>query len=92
MCYAVSTAATLVLWATGKVKKIKSPQFERLNLMLLGGSIMLIVDHWWRGELFLIGKDITRDLLLGVAMTGAIFAVWAILAYREKKLLLEKNG
>jgi hypothetical protein len=85
MCYGVPVAAVLILNGVKKFKKINLPNFDRLNLLLLGGSIMLIVDHWWNGELFLIGKNITKDLFLGVLMTGAVLGVWLVMNFLEKQ-------
>lgn len=84
MCYTVPLAVTLILNGVRGFKKNKIPHSEKLNLLLIGGSVMLVVDHWWNGELFLVGENIIKDLLLGVAMTGAVFAVWALLFFREK--------
>lgn len=87
MCYTISLAAVLALNGFKKVKKIENRHFDRLNLMMLGGTIMLIVDHWWNNELFLIGPNIFKDLFLGVVMTAAIFAFWGLTIMLEKRKL-----
>jgi hypothetical protein len=85
MCYGVPVIAALILNGRNKLKKISSARLDKLNLLLLGGSIMLIVDHLWNGELFLIGKNLAKDLFLGVAMTGAVFGVWLVMNFLEKQ-------
>ena len=49
---------------------------------------MLVVDHLWNREFFVIGENIGSDLLLGITMTGVIFIVWAmmIMVYKIRKL------
>lgn len=89
MCYTISLTAVLLLNGFKKVKKIENRHLDRLNLLLLGGTIMLIVDHWWNNELFLIGPNIFKDLLLGVAMTGAILVFWGITVLIDKKQRLK---
>ena len=91
MCYTVPLVATLILNGVKGFKKIQIPHSEKLNLLLIGGSVMLVVDHWWNGELFLVGENIIKDLLLGVAMTGAVFIFWGI-AVVFKKMKVDKNG
>ena len=49
-----------------------------LGLLLAGGAIFGLVDHWWNGELFLIGENILMDLMLGVTITVAIVIIWAV--------------
>jgi hypothetical protein len=43
-----------------------------------------VVDHLWNGELFLIGKNIVSDLLLGVTITTVLFVSWAIVVALDK--------
>jgi hypothetical protein len=50
-----------------------------LELMLLGGSTFGVIDHWWNGELMLIGDNIASDLLLGFVITLGIFIMWGAL-------------
>jgi len=49
-----------------------------LGLLLAGGAIFGLVDHWWNGELFLIGENILIDLMLGVTITISIIIIWAV--------------
>ena len=47
---------------------------------------MLVIDHFWNNELFLIGGNIGSDILLGVLMTlGATVAWGAILQLKKAK-------
>lgn len=85
MCYGVPLTAFLILNGVKKFKKIEHANWEKLNLLLLGGSIMLVVDHWWNGELFLIGKNIIKDLSLGFAMTVAVFMFWFLINAWDKR-------
>ena len=55
-----------------------------LSLLLAGGAIFGAVDHWWNGELFLIGKEPLIDIMLGVTITVAIFVVWAVIVTLKK--------
>ena len=50
--------------------------------MLAGGGVFGVVDHLWNGELFLVGANRLWDLALGVAITLAIVAAWAVAAFR----------
>jgi hypothetical protein len=64
----------------------KSTYHLWLSLLLAGGAIFGVIDHWWNGELFLIGEEPFLDLMLGVTITLVIFAVWAI------SIVLNKTG
>ena len=82
MCYAVPTVGaiiTSVAWS--RTKNIK---LWWLNLLLYGCSIFGFVDHFWNGELFAVSDNIARDLLLGVAITFAIFCIWAVMLIMSK--------
>lgn len=83
--------ATIISNGFRKAKKIQNNRLERLNLLLLGGTVMLIVDHIWNGEILLAGKNIFKDLLLGLAMTGAIFIVWGLMILKNKKQLAQRS-
>ena len=61
-----------------------------LGLLLAGGAIFGLVDHWWNGELFLIGENILMDLMLGVTITIAIVVIWAV-AVTLNKSKQQKN-
>lgn len=82
MCYSVPTVGaivTSVVWS-----KTKSVKIWWLNLLLWGGALFGVIDHLWNGELFLISKDVIKDLMLGVAITAAILVCWAIMVVMSK--------
>jgi hypothetical protein len=56
----------------------------RHNLLLAGGAIFGLVDHLWNGELLLLGENLFLDLMLGVAITAAIFIVWIVFVSLDK--------
>lgn len=71
---------------------------ERLNLMLWGGVIMLIVDHIMSGEIVMFPPFLTamrspaeaaaalkEIATTGGAMTIIIFAVWLLMALAAEK-------
>ncbi|UCH71666.1 MAG: hypothetical protein JSW62_04510 [Thermoplasmatales archaeon] len=55
-----------------------------LNLLFAGAAIFGVVDHWWNGELLLIGENILTDIVLGVTITITIVFVWIIINALEK--------
>lgn len=55
-----------------------------LSLLLGGGAIFGLVDHWWNGELFYIGDNIIMDLSLGVVITVTILVIWTIMFTLDK--------
>lgn len=85
--------ATVAIITTGIRKKIPQKyHIEWLNAMLLGGVVMLAVEHFTHGEIvpyppFLTAMQNSADIpamlrelaTIGGAMTIAIFAVWAIM-------------
>ena len=85
VCYAIpATAAIVHHFIRGNIPSWKNSQKQKsLNLLLFGGAIFGIVDHLWNGELLLIGPNILKDILLGVAITLTIMAAWAIMIYFE---------
>lgn len=77
VCYTIPLTVAIissVVWSS----KRKGPAGWWLNLLLYGGAMFGVVDHFWHGELFLIGKAPLMDLLLGVTITAAIFGGWGI--------------
>ncbi len=77
VCYIIPLAAAIVsavLWGSLK----KGPAGLWLVLLLCGGALFGVVDHLWRGELFMIGENIASDLLLGCAITGTMFGGWGV--------------
>jgi hypothetical protein len=87
--------ASAVRQAGGRMVTVSSKWTQRLgwlNLMLWGGTVMLVLDHLLSGELvpwppFLTALDtpgqlgpMLREILItGGAMTAAVIAVWAIM-------------
>ena len=58
---------------------------KTLELMLWGGSIMLVVDHIINGEFF--AWNPMELLTLGLPMSIAVTAIWAIWCYaKERKI------
>lgn len=56
---------------------------KTLEQMLWGGSIMLVIDHLVNGELFAWNP---RELLtVGVPMSLAVTAVWAIMCFAKER-------
>ena len=84
VCYVVPTLATVLLYALRRVTRSKNVYVQWLNIMLLGGTIFGIVDHLWKGELFLISSEPWKDIMLGVIITFATFIVWSIIAIVAK--------
>jgi len=84
VCYTVPLVSAIILFVLRKRFHSESIKLHQLNLLLNGGTIMLIIDHFWNRELFLIGKDISSDLLLGVLMTAGVFVFWGITVILSK--------
>ena len=86
VCYVVPLAASIIHAVSRK--KISSWRnnihHKWLNLLFVGGAIFGIMDHIWNGELFLIGENIRKDLLLGVTITLAILTIWVITVIASK--------
>lgn len=77
---------------TTKVSGKWTQRLGWLNLMLWGGTVMLVLDHLISGELvpwapFLtaleapgaVGPLVREILVTGGAMTAAVFAAWAVM-------------
>ncbi len=84
VCYAVPLAVLLITSVRRKILRKKDMEGFWLNLLLLGGSLFGIIDHFWNGELFLLGPNLLADLSLGATITGGIFATWGVIVFREK--------
>jgi hypothetical protein len=105
-CFLASATVAIV---TTSVRKKIPPKYhlEWLNAMLWGGVAMLVVEHITHGEVvpyppFLTAMKNPADIpvmlkeiaTIGVSMTIAIFAVWAVMflvankvaEIREKKI------
>ena len=100
----VQAIATSALRKFGRKEGFVARNIRSLELMLWGGSVMLIVDHiingelTWRFPFFTAlenaggGAVMLREMLtVGVPMSLAITAVWAVYALakeRKKKVQL----
>lgn len=60
-----------------------STRLKALELMLWGGSMMLLVDHLVNGELF--AWNLREVLTIGVPMSVVVTAVWAIWCYAKER-------
>ncbi len=78
VCYIVPTIAALIHgFLRNKIPSWKNEtKHGYLTLLLTGGAIFGLVDHWWNGELFLIGNNWTTDIALGFTITAAIIIAW----------------
>ena len=76
VCYVIPAAAAALIYFQRKACGKTDVEGKQLGLLLAGGAIFGAVDHLWNNELFLIGKNITSDLLLGITITAAIYGVW----------------
>ena len=86
VCYTIPAAAAVVHFIMMKnvTRWKKSVYHLWLSLLLGGGAIFGVVDHWWNGELFLIGEEPLVDIMLGVTITAAILVTWAIIVTLKK--------
>ncbi len=84
VCYAVPLAATVIVSLRRRISVKKTKEGLWLNLMLLGGSLFGVIDHFWNGELFLLGSNLLADISLGATITLGIFAAWGIMVSRER--------
>ncbi len=86
VCYTVPLIAAIShFFMRRNITSLKNSINHRwLSLLLAGGAIFGLVDHWWNGELFLLGENILIDLMLGVTITIAIVFVWAVIILLNK--------
>jgi hypothetical protein len=92
VCYTVPLVAAISHFIMSRnISTLKASVNQQwLTLLLSGGAIFGVVDHWWNGELFLIGENILYDLSLGVVITISIVIIWAVVI-RLNKSKLQKN-
>jgi hypothetical protein len=79
VCYAVPTAVAVLSILFRRKLNLNAKYAEWFTLLFSGGAIFGVVDHLWNGELFLIGKNIGSDILLGFTITATLFAVWLVM-------------
>jgi len=97
-CFLAPAAAAII--TTGVRKKItRKYHLDWLNAMLWGGVIMLAVEHIAHGEVVLyppfltagFSKVLPEILKVGVPMTIAIVAVWAVIVLVANRLAKERE-
>ncbi|MBQ7631518.1 MAG: hypothetical protein IJS82_02005 [Paludibacteraceae bacterium] len=80
MCFFVpltqAIATTVYRVCTKQTDTFVGRNLKTLELMLWGGSIMLLIDHLVNGELF--AWNLRELLTIGVPMSVVVTAVWAI--------------
>ena len=88
MCFFVpltqAIATTIYRVCTKQTDTFVGRNLKTLELMLWGGSIMLLIDHIVNGELF--AWSLRELVTIGIPMSVVVTAVWAIgCAIKEKK-------
>jgi carbon starvation protein CstA len=86
VCYVVPAVAAVVHGILRKkIPGLKNdPKQQWLSFLLIGATVFGAVDHLWNGELFLIGKDVMSDIMLGFAILATVLVVWGIFVVSEK--------
>ena len=84
-----AVATTIYRKVTKQTDTFVGRNLKTLELMLWGGSIMLLIDHLVNGELF--AWNLREVLTIGVPMSVVVTAVWAIWCYagERKKVKVE---
>jgi len=77
VCYIIPITAALIQFIRGRNNKDQHNCW--LNLMFLGAALFGIIDHFWNGELFLIGANWIMDIALGFTITGGIIGTWGLI-------------
>ena len=90
MCFFVpltqAIATSIYRVCTKQTDTFVGRNLKTLELMLWGGSIMLLIDHLVNGELF--AWNLRELLTIGVPMSVVVTAVWAIMcAIKERKAI-----
>ena len=87
MCFFVpltqAIATTIYRVCTKQTNTFVGRNLQTLELMLWGGTIMLLVDHIVNGELF--AWNLRELLTIGVPMSVIVTAVWAIWCILKEK-------
>ena len=85
-----AVATTIYRKVTKQTDTFVGRNLKTLELMLWGGSIMLLIDHLVNGELF--AWNLREVLTIGVPMSVVVTAVWAIWCYaKERRELKVEN-
>ncbi len=77
-----AVATTVYRKVTKQSDTFVGRNLRTLELMLWGGSMMLLVDHLINGELF--AWNLREVLTIGVPMSVVVTAVWAIWCYAKE--------
>ena len=87
MCFLVpltqAVATTIYRVCTKQTDTFVGRNLKTLELMLWGGTIMLLVDHIINGE-FLAWNPMEL-LTVGLPMSLAVTAVWAVYCYAKER-------
>ena len=87
MCFLVpltqAVATTIYRVCTKQNDTFVGRNLKTLELMLWGGSIMLVVDHIINGEFF--AWNPMELLTVGLPMSVAVTAIWAIYCYAKER-------
>ena len=78
-----AVATTVYRKVTKQTDTFVGRNLKTLELMLWGGSIMLLIDHLVNGELF--AWNLREVLTIGVPMSVVVTAVWAIWCYAKER-------
>lgn len=86
-----AVATTIYRKVTKQTDTFVGRNLKTLELMLWGGSIMLLIDHLVNGELF--AWNLREVLTIGVPMSVVVTAVWAVWCYAKerKELKVERS-
>ena len=87
MCFFVpltqAIATTIYRVCTKQTDTFVGRNLKTLELMLWGGSIMLVVDHLVNGEFF--AWNPMELLTVGLPMSLAVTAIWAVYCYAKER-------
>ena len=87
MCFLVpltqAVVTTVYRLCTKQNDTFVGRNLKTLELMLWGGSIMLVVDHLVNGEFF--AWNPMELLTVGLPMSLAVTAIWAVYCYAKER-------
>ena len=87
MCFLVpltqAVVTTVYRVCTKQTDTFVGRNLKTLELMLWGGSIMLVVDHLVNGEFF--AWNPMELLTVGLPMSLAVTAIWAVFCYAKER-------
>lgn len=87
MCFLVpltqAVVTTVYRVCTKQTDTFVGRNLKTLELMLWGGTIMLLVDHIINGEFF--AWNPMELLTVGLPMSLAVTAIWAIFCYAKER-------